>query len=195
MLAGDAYCVVYAAPAPARMAEALDDLCRILAAGNNIVTTSISGQVYQRGSLPQRFQTAIREATLAGSSSIFSSGIEPGFGCDQFPIAPMFMSHKVYVMRSIETINYSEYENEYDMGELFGTVGSTRAGAPNRSIPPAGGKDCYPRTLARNHRLTSGVTTLISSSMKPGSPGDLRIVDFVAAQAFTSTVFERDIGE
>jgi hypothetical protein len=33
LLAGEADCVVYAAPAPHRMSEAIGDLCRILAAG------------------------------------------------------------------------------------------------------------------------------------------------------------------
>jgi hypothetical protein len=39
ILGGDADCVVYAAPAPPRMKEAIGDLCRILAAGKNVVTT------------------------------------------------------------------------------------------------------------------------------------------------------------
>jgi hypothetical protein len=120
LLASDADCVVYAAPATDRMSAALDDFCRILAAGKNIVTTSVSGLVYQRGSLSHRYLQAIREAAQAGSSSIFSSGIEPGFGCDLFPIALMSMSHKVYSVRGIEITNYSEYGNEYDMRELFG---------------------------------------------------------------------------
>jgi hypothetical protein len=51
---------------------------------------------------------------------LFSSGIEPGFGADLFPIALMSMSHKVYSVRGIEITNYSEYGAEYDMRVLFG---------------------------------------------------------------------------
>jgi 2,4-diaminopentanoate dehydrogenase len=120
LLAGDADCVVYAAPAGSRPKAALDDLCRILAAGKNIVTTSLPGLVYQRGSLSDRYLGAIRQAAQKGSSSIFSSGIEPGFGCDLFPIALMSMSHKVYSVRGIEITNYSQYPVEFDMRELFG---------------------------------------------------------------------------
>jgi hypothetical protein len=120
LLASDSDCVVYAAPAPHRMAEAINDLCEILAAGKNVVTTSVSGLVYQRGSLPLKLVSAIHEAALTGSSSIYSSGIEPGFAADLFPIALMTMSHKVYSVRGIEITNYSEYENAYDMRELFG---------------------------------------------------------------------------
>ena len=118
---GDADCVVYAAPAPTRMKEAIGDLCRILAAGKNIVTTSIPGLVYPRAA-PCRNKVidAISNAAEAGRSSLFSSGIEPGFGADLFPIALMSMSHKVYSVRGIEITNYSEYPNQYDMRELFG---------------------------------------------------------------------------
>ena len=86
ILGGDADCVVYAAPAPPRMKEAIGDVCRILAAGKNIVTTAIPGLVYPRGSMPAKVTEAIRGAAEAGGSSLFSSGIEPGFGADLFPI-------------------------------------------------------------------------------------------------------------
>jgi Dihydrodipicolinate reductase, N-terminus len=120
ILDSNADCIVYAAPAPQRMKEAIGDLCRILAAGKNIVTTSISGLVYPRGSMPSKVIDKIRSAAEAGRSSLFSSGIEPGFGADLFPIALMSMSHNVYSVRGIEITNYSEYGAEYDMRELFG---------------------------------------------------------------------------
>ena len=120
ILGCNADCVVYAAPAPNRMKEAIGDMCRILAAGKNIVTTSISGLVYPRGSMPDKVIDAIRGAAEAGRSSLFSSGIEPGFAADLLPIALMSMSHKVYSVRGIEITNYSEYPNPYDMRELFG---------------------------------------------------------------------------
>jgi hypothetical protein len=111
VLGGDAECVVYAAPAGSRPKEALADLCRILAAGKNVVTTSLPGLVYERGSLSERYLDAIRQAAQAGSSSIFSSGVEP---------ALMTMSHKVYSVRGIEITDYSRYPVEFDMRELFG---------------------------------------------------------------------------
>ena len=120
ILGSEADCVVYAAPTPHRMKEAIADLCRILAAGKNIVTTSLSGLVYPQGSLPDKLTAAIRGSAEVGATTIFSSGIEPGFAADLFPIALMSMSHKVYSIRGIEITNYSNYANEYDMRELFG---------------------------------------------------------------------------
>ena len=120
LLNGDADCIMYAAPAGPRPKEALTDFCRILAVGKNIVTTSLPGLVYEKGSLSERYLVPIREACRAGNSSIYSSGIEPGFGCDLFPIALLSMSHRVYSVRGIEITNYSEYPVEFDVRELFG---------------------------------------------------------------------------
>jgi hypothetical protein len=120
LLDSDIDCVMYAAPAGPRPKEALRDYCRILAAGKNVVTTALPGLVYEKGSLSERFLNPIREAARAGASSIFSSGIEPGFGCDLFPIALMTMSHKVYSVRGIEITNYSQYPVEFDVRDLFG---------------------------------------------------------------------------
>ena len=120
LLSGDADCIMYAAPAGPRPKEALADFCRILTAGKNIVTTSLPGLVYEKGSLSERYLEPIREACRAGNSSIYSSGIEPGFGCDLFPIALLSMSHRVYSVRGIEITNYSEYPVEFDVRELFG---------------------------------------------------------------------------
>ena len=121
ILGGDADCVVYAAPAPSRMKEAIGDLCRILAAGKNIVTTAIPGLVYPRGSMPDKVIDTIRTATKAGGKPRRSPpGIEPGFGADLFPIALMSMCHRFDSVRGIEITNYSEYPAEYDMRELFG---------------------------------------------------------------------------
>jgi hypothetical protein len=120
LLASDAACVVYVAPAAPRAREAQRDFCRILEAGKSIVTTSLPGLVYGRGSLPERYLAPIREACLRGKSAIYSSGIEPGFGCDLFPIALLTMSHRVYAVRGIEIHDYSRYPVAWDMRELFG---------------------------------------------------------------------------
>jgi len=120
LLATDADCVVYAGPAASRPREALQDFCRILEAGKSIVTTSLPGLVYPRGSLPERFLAPLRRSCERGGTAIFSSGIEPGFACDLFPIALMTMSHRVYRVRGTEIYDYSQYPSAWDMRELFG---------------------------------------------------------------------------
>jgi hypothetical protein len=70
--------------------------------------------------LSPRYTEPLREAALAGGSSLFSSGIEPGFGCDLLPIALTTMSHTVYSIRGLEITNYSEYPVAFDVRDMFG---------------------------------------------------------------------------
>ena len=84
VLDGDADCVFYTGPATSRPREAIEDFCTILGSGKNVVTTSLPGLVYPRGSMRESALNRIIEAAKEGNSSIFSTGIEPGFGCDLF---------------------------------------------------------------------------------------------------------------
>src|ERR1700690_1588491 len=59
---GDADCVVYTGPATNRPREAIEDFCRILEAGKNIVTTSLPGLVSPRGSMRQSALTRLSDS-------------------------------------------------------------------------------------------------------------------------------------
>jgi hypothetical protein len=120
ILAGDADCVVYTGPATNRPREAMEDFCRILEAGKNIVTTSLPGLVYPRGSMRESALTRLTEAAIRGGSSIYSTGIEPGFGCDLFAVALSSMSSRIYSIRGLEITDYSRDNLVYEMRELFG---------------------------------------------------------------------------
>jgi len=120
ILEGDADCVVYTGPATNRPREAIDDFCRILESGKNIVTTSIPGLVYPRGSMRESTVGRIREAAERGHSSIYSTGIEPGFGCDLLAVALTSMSSRVYSIRGLEITDYSRDTLDFEMRELFG---------------------------------------------------------------------------
>jgi hypothetical protein len=98
----------------------MEDFCRILEAGKNIVTTSLPGLVYPRGSMRESALTRINDAASHGNSSIYSTGIEPGFGCDLFAIALTSMSSRVYSVRGLEITDYSRDNTQYEMRELFG---------------------------------------------------------------------------
>src|SRR5262245_25074417 len=80
LLAGDADCVVYVAPAASRPREAQQDFCRILESGKSIVTTALPGLVYERGSLPARYLAPIRAACERGHTAHCPSGLQPGLG-------------------------------------------------------------------------------------------------------------------
>ena len=52
------------------------------------------------------------------ASSIYSSGIEPGFGCDLLAIAMASMSNRIYSIRGLEITDYSRDNTVYEMREL-----------------------------------------------------------------------------
>jgi hypothetical protein len=120
ILGSDADCVVYTGPATNRPREAMEDFCRILEAGKNIVTTSLPGLVYPRGSMRESALTRLSDSANRGNSSIYSTGIEPGFGCDLFAVALTSMSSRIYSIRGLEITDYSRDNLVYEMRELFG---------------------------------------------------------------------------
>ncbi len=94
-------CVVYAASGPERGAGAVPDYERLLAAGINVVTTTSTELVH-----PPSADGAIRErltsAALLGGSSLYASGIFPGFASDGLALLLATQS------RSIRTIRLTE---------------------------------------------------------------------------------------
>jgi 2,4-diaminopentanoate dehydrogenase len=120
ILRADADCIIYTGPATNRPREAMEDFCRILEAGKNLVTTSLPGLVYPRGSMRESALARIVVAANRGQSSIYSTGIEPGFGCDLFAVALSSMSSRIYSIRGLEITDYSRDNTQYEMRELFG---------------------------------------------------------------------------
>ncbi len=119
LLAGDADCVCYTASGDTRPGEALDDICRILASGKNVVSTSIVALVHPTSYDPE-YTARLTEACREGSSSFFNSGIDPGFANDLLPLMLSGLSEHWSEIRIQEIINYATY----DRGEiLFDVMG------------------------------------------------------------------------
>jgi len=51
----------------------------------------------------------IVDSAIKGASSIYSSGIEPGFGCDLLAVAMASMSNRIYSIRGLEITDYSPW--------------------------------------------------------------------------------------
>ncbi|GAB3102617.1 dihydrodipicolinate reductase [Aestuariicella hydrocarbonica] len=62
----------------------VDDLCRILASGCNVVTTRV--EFHHPGSLDNETRSRIEAACDAGGSSIYSTGSSPGFITEAIPL-------------------------------------------------------------------------------------------------------------
>jgi 2,4-diaminopentanoate dehydrogenase len=109
-LACDAQCVTYLATGMGRTADdVIDQHCAILASGKNIVTTAL-GELIHPKSLPEAQLTRLRNASIAGESSIVAAGIAPGFAMDLLPVRAATLSAaptKVAVSERILCGSYS----------------------------------------------------------------------------------------
>jgi hypothetical protein len=85
LLALDADCVCYTATADLRPFEAVQDICRILAAGKNVVSSSVVPLVHPKSFVPE-LRDQLAAACQQGGTSFFTSGIDPGFANDLLPL-------------------------------------------------------------------------------------------------------------
>ena len=119
LLALDADCVSYTATGDLRPADAVDDMCRILASGKNVVSTSVVPLVYPPAADPtlvERLETACRR----GKTSCFTSGIDPGFANDTLPLVLTGLCARVDAVRVMEIVNYATYDQPQVLFETMG---------------------------------------------------------------------------
>src|SRR5215468_2985238 len=119
LLALPAECVVYAATADLRPKQALADVCRILRAGKNVVTSSLVSLVHPDAMGPE-VRGRLDEACRAGGVSFFASGIDPGFANDVLPLALSGLAERWTEIRIREIVNYATYEQPELLFETMG---------------------------------------------------------------------------
>jgi 4-hydroxy-tetrahydrodipicolinate reductase len=135
LLAADADCVCYTATADRRPFQAVEDMCRILASGKNVVSSSVVGLVHPRA-LPERITAQLEEACRAGRSSFFTSGIDPGFANDVLPLVLSGLCERWEEIRVQEIINYSTYAQPEVLFDIMG-FGQPLAATPMLLLPNA----------------------------------------------------------
>jgi len=119
LLAGPADCVCYTATADLRPMDAVDDMCRILRAGKNVVSSSVVGLVHPRTLLPE-ITEKLEAACAEGGASFFTSGIDPGFANDVLPLVLSGLCERWREIRIREIVNYATYDQPE---VVFGTMG------------------------------------------------------------------------
>jgi 4-hydroxy-tetrahydrodipicolinate reductase len=119
LLAMDADCVCYMAQGETRIRETVDQLCRILAAGKNVVNTAIVSLVYPPFSSP-KIRERLEAACQEGGTTFFTSGFDPGWSGDVIPLALAAASERVDSIRVSELMDYSTYEDPGFTGVYFG---------------------------------------------------------------------------
>jgi hypothetical protein len=112
-------CVCYTAVGESRPAECVDDFCRMLAAGIDVVTTSVPGLVHPAAFDPKHV-ARLEAAAQAGGATLYASGIEPGFAGDQLVLTLATLVHEIRSVRTQEIFGYAHYPVAFTMFEVFG---------------------------------------------------------------------------
>ena len=112
-------CVSYTATADLRPGEAIADMARILAAGVNVVSSSVVPLIYPPHVAPE-MRRPLEEACRTGRSSCFTSGIDPGFANDLLPLALVGTCEYVDSVRVMEIVNYNTYDQPQVLFETMG---------------------------------------------------------------------------
>jgi len=115
----DADCVSYMGATDFRLMDAIDDMCRILASGKNLVTTSFVPLIYPWHTVPE-FAQRIETACQQGRTSFFCSGIDPGFSTDALPIFLSSLCERIDAIRAQEIFNYATYDQPETLFEVMG---------------------------------------------------------------------------
>ncbi|MEZ5206713.1 MAG: hypothetical protein R2690_06970 [Acidimicrobiales bacterium] len=119
LLASDAEVVCYMAHSDIRPDEVVDDLCRMLAAGKNVVNTSFVPLLYPKAA-GEGVYDKLQAACEAGGTSFYTNGIDPGFGNAGFAVQLMALSKRVDTVRMMEIVNYATWDNPFTMFEIMG---------------------------------------------------------------------------
>jgi 4-hydroxy-tetrahydrodipicolinate reductase len=102
-----------------RPGEVIDDLATMLASGKNVVNTSFVPLLHPKAAGPgvsERLDAACRE----GSTSFYTSGIDPGFGNAGLAINALALCREVHAVRMMEIVNYATWNNPFTMMEIMG---------------------------------------------------------------------------
>jgi 4-hydroxy-tetrahydrodipicolinate reductase len=119
LLALDADCVSYMVQGETRINETIEELARALAAGKNVVNTSLVFLVYPP-SMPPAFRRPLEAACAEGGTTLLTSGLDPGWSGDVLPLALACACQTVDSVRVTEMMDYSTYEDPGFTGVFFG---------------------------------------------------------------------------
>ena len=112
-LAPDA--LVHYGPTAAHADANIDLISRFLRAGIDVCSTAMTPWVWPKmHKNPPNWIDPITDACEAGRSSCFTTGIDPGFANDLFPMTLMGLCSQVRRVRASELLDYTNYEGDYE---------------------------------------------------------------------------------
>ena len=107
--------LVHYGPTAAHAEANIDLIGRFLRAGIDVCSTAMTPWVWPKMHLnPPNWIEPITEACQAGGASCFTTGIDPGFANDLFPMTLMGLCSQVRRVRAAELLDYTNYEGDYE---------------------------------------------------------------------------------
>ena len=115
LVALDPDALVHYGPTAAHPVDNIRDISAFLRAGIDVCSTAMTPWVWPAMALnPPDWITPITEACAAGGASCFTTGIDPGFANDLFPMTLMGLCAEVRRVRAIEILDYNNYTGDYE---------------------------------------------------------------------------------
>jgi hypothetical protein len=115
----EADCVVYTSQAEMRPDAALDEISRFLAAGTNVVGTSLVWLVAPRHA-DEWLRTPLERACKAGNTSLYINGVDPGFSGDTLVYTALSLAARATAATVQEIFDYGSYDDAEFTGVSMG---------------------------------------------------------------------------
>jgi 4-hydroxy-tetrahydrodipicolinate reductase len=107
--------LVHYGPTALYAADNIRVMSAFLRAGIDVVSTAMTPWVWPAMKQnPPGWITPIEEACREGGASCFTTGIDPGFANDLFPLTLMGLCSEVRLVRACELLDYTSYEGDYE---------------------------------------------------------------------------------
>ena len=107
--------VVHFGPTANHANENIRVIGSFLRAGIDVSSTAMTPWVWpSMAQNPASWIDPIVQACTAGNSSCFTTGIDPGFANDLFPMTLMGLCGEVRSVRALEILDYLNYEGDYE---------------------------------------------------------------------------------
>jgi hypothetical protein len=113
-------CAVYCAMGDVRLVEAMADVRLLLAAGINVVGSAPGVLQYPWQVIPDKYIERVEDAARVGNSSVFITGVDPGFATDLLPFALAGTCQSIQQIRTMEIADYATYDGVTVMFDVMG---------------------------------------------------------------------------
>ena len=125
----DADCVMYMALEEFGIDKPVEEICRLLASGKNVVSTAATALIYPKAAGQENLEK-IEAACRAGGTTFHATGIQPGWGGDILPLVLSGVTGRIDRLLIQEIMDYSTYPSAVSM---FGLMGFGKTPQP---VPP-----------------------------------------------------------